>query len=435
MELRLRGLQHIDPTAVPLPNGTEVTTRVDRALGDRRVPQGAIGRVLATRPEGVDVMLVGIGVVRYQRDELVPRKSGQVRHAERRGAAWDALTPCVVLEAVVGSRAWGLAGEGSDTDRRGVFALPFLWTSGLAPPPMDLVSTDGSASYWEVEKTIRQALRADQNTLELLFVESARALDPIGGWILEARSAFVSTAIYGSFGRYALSQLKRLAQSQRLAEHRELLLGWLEAEPSLSLDAVAGRLAAMSPRAAPTKADGILMAKEHVKQLYRSLHDQGLLPARDFPSLVAFARAGRRDLDLARDLRPKNAYNLVRLIATAIRWLREGEVDFRVQGELKEQLLAIKRGEWALDRTLAAAEGLTPELEEARLASALPARPDVGRAEALLRRIREEVARRHLEGAPGPLGKDAPEAPVSVWDDGGRGDGPEGAAAGGEVEG
>jgi hypothetical protein len=416
MDLRLRGLSHLDPLAVPLPNGTEVTTRVDRVLGDRRVPQGAVGRVMAVQAEGIDVMLVGVGVVRYQRDELVPRKQGQVKYARRRGAVWSTLRPCVVLEAVVGSRAWGLADEGSDTDLRGVFMLPFPWTTGLAPPPVDLVSADGSASYWEAEKAIRQALRADPNTLELLFVASARALDPIGAWILEARDAFVSSEIYGSFGRYALAQLKRLSQAQRLAEHRERVLDWLAEEPSLSLDQVARRLAAVSPRAAPTEKDSVLMAKEYVKQLYRSLHDQGLLRARDFPSLAAFAQGERRALDLARDLRPKNAYNLVRLLGNAIRWLREGEVDLVARGALREQLIAIKTGAWSLARTLAVAEAMTPELEEARLATRLPPHPDVARAEALLRRIRAEAARRHIAGEPGPLGREAPAPPIATWE-------------------
>ncbi|WP_437276862.1 nucleotidyltransferase domain-containing protein [Sorangium sp. So ce375] len=418
MELRLRGLTHLDPLAVPLPHGTEVTTRVDRVLGDRRIPQGAIGRVVGSAGAELDVMLVGIGVVRYNRDELVPRKAGQVRHAERRSAAWDALRPAVVLEAVVGSRAWGLANEGSDTDRRGVFALPFPWTTGLAEPPRDLVSTDGSSSYWEIEKAIRQALRADPNTLELLFVHTAEARDDIGAWLLEARDAFVSSALYGSFGRYALSQLKRLSQAHRLAEHRERVLDWLADDPSLALDDVARKLAALSPRAAPTQVDRELQAKEYIKQLYRSLHDQGLLPARDFASLAAFARQGRTSLDSARDLRPKNAYNLVRLIATAIRWLRDGEVDLVVQGDLRETLLAIKSGAWTLDRTIELAEAMTPDLEAARLATKLPPHPDVPRADALLRRVREEIARRHLAAEPGPLGKDAPPAPIAAWDDG-----------------
>jgi predicted nucleotidyltransferase len=33
----------------------------------------------------------------------------------------------VVVEAVVGSRAWGVADEGSDEDRRGVFVPPAPW--------------------------------------------------------------------------------------------------------------------------------------------------------------------------------------------------------------------------------------------------------------------------------------------------------------------
>ena len=41
MDLRIKGLVHLDPLTVPLPNGTEVVTRFDRLLGERRVPKGA----------------------------------------------------------------------------------------------------------------------------------------------------------------------------------------------------------------------------------------------------------------------------------------------------------------------------------------------------------------------------------------------------------
>ena len=77
-----------------------------------------------------------------------PRRVGQALFAQRREDAWNALRPCVVLEATVGSHAWGLADEASDVDHRGVFALPFSWTQGLVAPPDDLVSADGSATYW-----------------------------------------------------------------------------------------------------------------------------------------------------------------------------------------------------------------------------------------------------------------------------------------------
>jgi hypothetical protein len=411
MDLRIKGLSHLDPLAVPLPNGTDVVTRVDRMLGERRIPEGAVGRVVAQHGEDFDVQIVGIGIARYARDELVPRKVGQLRFAQRREALWAALRPCAVLETTVGSHAWGLADEASDTDVRGLFALPFPWTVGLAEPALDLVSADGSTTLWEVGKAVRQALRADPNTLETLFVPSARALDPIGEWILEARDAFVSAEIYGSFGRYALSQLKRLRQSMRLAEHRAVILEWLRETPAPSLDEVASRLAKIEARAA----DAELQAKQYVKQLYRSLFDQGLLRANDFDSLVQFAREGASELELPRELRPKNAYNLVRLIAGAIDWLRDGGPRFVAEGALRDQLLAIKRGQIPLEEVLAIADAMTPELEAARQASRLPRHPDVARADALLRRIGEETAARWIAKAAGPFGQEAPAPPEVAW--------------------
>jgi len=50
-----------------------------------------------------------------------------------------------------------------------------------------------------------------------------------------------------------------------------------------------------------------------------------------------------------------------------------------------------------------------PELEAARLHSPLPEKPDLGRADALLRKIRLETARRLDQ--PGPFGRDAAPPP------------------------
>lgn len=415
MDLRIRHLSNLDPQSVQLPHGTEVVTRVDRLVGERRVPQGTVGRVVKIDGDDLDVVVVGVGTLRYARRELSPRRIGQVLYAQRREHAWSALLPCVVLDATVGSKAWGLAGDGSDDDRRGIFAHPLPWTLGLVAPPEDLVREDGSATYWAHGKAVRQALRADPNTLEALFVSSIEVKDPIGEWILAARDAFVSTEIYGSFGRYALGQLRRLEQGQRLAEHRATVLEWLRAEPDLSLDVVAERLAKVSPRAAPTQADAVHQAKQYVKQLYRSLFDQGLLEAAELRALATFARDAAPSLELPRELRPKNAYNLLRLIATAARWLREGTPTFEVDGNLKDRLLAVKRGEVALGDVVAEAEAMTPELEAARDASRLPSRPDVARADALLRRIGEEIARRWTAKDPGPFGAAAPAPPEVVW--------------------
>ncbi len=415
MDLRLRNLEQLDSRAVPLPHGTEVVTRVDRILGERRVPQGSVGRVTKVDGEELDVTIVGVGVVRYARDDLSPRRVGQALFAHRRADAWEALRQCVVLETTVGSHAWGLADAASDVDYRGVFALPFPWSQGLVTPPEDLVSADGSATYWAAGKTIRQALRADPNTLEMLFLPNTKPLDPMGEWLLAERDAFVSVEIYGTFGRYALGQLRRLEQGLRLAEHRAVVLEWLRDDPTLTLDTVADKLARVSTRAMPSEADRVHQAKQYIKQLYRSMADQGLLDANEFAALVRFARDKAADFELPRELRPKNAYNLVRLLATATRWLREGTATFEVEGDLRERLRAIKRGEVSLDAVLAEAEAMAPDLERARDASSLPKRPDVARADALLRRIGEELARRWVSGAPGPFGTGAPKPPEVTW--------------------
>ncbi len=409
MVLRLGGLGDLDPAAVPLPVGTEVVTRVDR---DER-PQGASGRVARIDGERIEVVFLDGRSASYLRDEVTPRKLGVARFARRRAAAWEQLRPCVVIDALVGSRAWGLADEASDEDRRGVFVLPMPWLHGLVDPPVDLVSLDGSQTYWELGKAVRQALRADPNTLEMLFARP-EVLDPIAAPLVAMREGFLSREIYGSFGRYALSQLDRLEHNQRLAQHRAIVIGWLRDDSALELDAAADRLVDAARIAAPTRSDAVGRARDYLKQLYRSLYDQGVIAANDWSSLRAAARI---ELELPRDLRPKNAYNLIRLLDLAIRWLRGEPPDVRVSDALRPTLTAIKRGELAMDRVMALARELAPALEAARQDSPLPVHADVVRADRVLRDVREEAARRWIASTPGPWGADAPAPQEARWDD------------------
>ncbi len=441
MALRIGGLADLDELAGPLPVGTEVVTCVDRTFDDRTITRGAIGRVIAihgaaagadhqhraaetrdsddARDENVvfEVELIGGERLRFVRDELVGRKPGLVRYARRREAAWDALAPCIVIDAVVGSRAWGLADARSDEDRRGVFVLPFAWTTGLVDPPLDLIAEGGSRMYWEIGKAIRQALRADPNTLEMLFAAEASACGEPGAELTAVRDAFVSVEIYGSFGRYALSQLERLEHNRRLADHRGRVLAWLRADPDLTLDAVAARLAVEAAVVAPTPADAHARARDYIKQLYRSLYDQGAIATAEWRALVEHARRGEDAFGTPRDLTPKNAYNLIRLLDLAIRWLRGGAPpSLIVPDALRPRLLAIKRGEVPLPDVIAMARAMTPELEAARASSSLPPHADIARAERVLRAVRAEVARRHSIGAAGPWGVDAPGPPEARFD-------------------
>ncbi len=51
-----------------LPHGTEVTTRVDRHSGERRLASGTVGRVVRARDGGYDVHFVGVGELERARD-------------------------------------------------------------------------------------------------------------------------------------------------------------------------------------------------------------------------------------------------------------------------------------------------------------------------------------------------------------------------------
>jgi hypothetical protein len=427
MALRLGGLADLDPEAVPLPIGTDVTTRVDRVVDDGELrPQGASARVAKLDGDRVEVVFLDGKRATYLRSEVVPRKLGVARYAQRRAAAWDALAPNIVIDTLVGSRAWGVADETSDTDRRGVFVLPMQWTIGLVDPPLDLVSADGSQTYWEIAKAIRQALRADPNTLEMLFADPV-VVHRLGEPLVANRDCFLSHEIYGAFGRYALSQLDRLEHNQRLAEHRSTIIGWLRDDPSLELDAAAERLADSARVQAPTRQDAVNRARDYIKQLYRSMYDQGLIAANDWISLRAAAKsewseAGERprariDLELPRDLRPKNAYNLIRLLDLAIRWLSGEPPTVRVSEAIRPTLISIKKGEVPMPDVMALARELTPKLEAARQASPLPRHPDVARAEKVLRAARSGAARRWAEPSDDAWGTCAAEPPEARFDE------------------
>lgn len=417
MALRLGGLADLDLDAVPLPAGTEVVTRVDREIEGKIRRQGAVGRVANITDDRVEVVFVDGARARYLRTEVVPRKLGAARYAYRRHAYWQELRSCVVIDTLVGSRAWGLATADSDEDRRGVLVLPMPWTTGLVDPPGELVSADGSSTYWEIGKAIRQALRADPNTLEMLLAP-AEVTDAMGEGLFAMRHAFLSQEIYGSFGRYALAQLDRLEHNQRLAQHRNLVLTWLRADPGLGLDAAAERLADAAAIEAPTRADAVRRARDYIKQLYRSLADQGVIAAGEWRALVAFSSGSTESLELEmpRDLRPKNAYNLLRLLDLAIRWLRGETPSVVVSDEIRPTLLAIKRGDVPMPEVIAMARELTPALEAARDRSPLPQHGDIAGAEVVLRAARHEAARRWIEQESGPWGSGAPSPPVARYD-------------------
>lgn len=288
----------------------------------------------------------------------------------------DRLAEHVVLSVVVGSRAWGLADAGSDEDVRGCFVVPFDDGASVYDAADEIHA--GEAAFWEIGKFVRQGLRADPNTLETLWSPLVKSEVAIGARLRRERAIFSSKRVIESFGRYAQSQLKKL---ERSAVRREQL--------AVLLDEIA------AGRAADVAAASRLVPGEDVHALVRSLFDRGLLSSSSYPALLAaVAEAGAAAL-LPDEVRPKNAYNLVRLLHSCAHWIEHGEPLIVVDGALKPLLLSIKRSEISLAKTLEYAADAVALVDERvqRGVTPLKDEPDVDAADALLRQARRDAAR------------------------------------------
>ncbi|HEY1375611.1 MAG TPA: nucleotidyltransferase domain-containing protein, partial [Gemmataceae bacterium] len=116
----------------------------------------------------------------------------------------------VVYRVAVGSRAFGLATDESDEDRRGIYLPPADWHWSLFKPPEQVESAAGGVEEvdWEIEKFIRLALQANPNILETLWSPVVLHADEVGRELRELRPAFLSRHLFKTYSGYVLSQFR-----------------------------------------------------------------------------------------------------------------------------------------------------------------------------------------------------------------------------------
>ncbi|MFJ8078696.1 DNA polymerase beta superfamily protein [Streptomyces sp. NPDC096176] len=120
-----------------------------------------------------------------------------------------------VYSCVMGSRAFGLATDDSDTDRRGVFLAPTRLFWGFEKPPTHIDGPAEEQFSWELERFLELALRANPNVLECLHSPLVEHLDDTGRELLSLRGAFLSRRAYETFVRYAAGQRRKLEADVR----------------------------------------------------------------------------------------------------------------------------------------------------------------------------------------------------------------------------
>ena len=116
----------------------------------------------------------------------------------------------VIYRCVIGSQAYGLAGEGSDIDRRGIYLPPADLHWSLYGVPDQLENDETQEAYWEVQKFLVLALKANPNVLECLYTPKVEQATPLAEKLLAMRSIFLSRMVYQTYNGYVLSQFKKM---------------------------------------------------------------------------------------------------------------------------------------------------------------------------------------------------------------------------------
>ncbi|MER6123550.1 nucleotidyltransferase domain-containing protein [Streptomyces sp. NPDC001795] len=121
--------------------------------------------------------------------------------------------PNILLSGIVGSTAYGLAHEGSDVDRLGMFAAPTEKLHGLHRPKESHVSTDPDRTLHEAAKWCRLALGGNPTAMELVWLpdELYEVRTPLGDELIGIRTSFLcAQRVRDAYLGYATQQFRRL---------------------------------------------------------------------------------------------------------------------------------------------------------------------------------------------------------------------------------
>jgi hypothetical protein len=184
------------------------------------LPRGAVGVVVKAPVDpqhAYRVRFADGSEAALRRPELAIRKKYQEDGLQRDEEVrdFDLLCRYVIYRCIVGSRAYGLDDEESDIDRRGIYLPPaeLQWSLSGAPEQLENEATE--ECYWELQKFLTLALKANPTVLECLYSPLVETVTPIAEELLAIRDCFLSRLIYQTYNGYVMSQFKKLEQDLR----------------------------------------------------------------------------------------------------------------------------------------------------------------------------------------------------------------------------
>jgi len=164
--------------------GTQVVSLVEvRGTNNSLVhPRGAVGIVTRTPTGDQDQFLVRFPdgfEASLTRDHLDVLKHFKDRLPGAEITSGFELEQFIIYRCVVGSRAYGLDDE-SDTDRRGIYLAPADLGWSLFGAPEQFEDNVAQSCYWELQKFLVMALKANPNILECLYSPVVEKITSLG---------------------------------------------------------------------------------------------------------------------------------------------------------------------------------------------------------------------------------------------------------------
>jgi len=291
--------------------GTQVVTLVSVQDENGKIlhPQGAVAVITRVQTDdNYQLRFLDGYETTLPRQKLMIRKqyqsAGLLAQTEETPPYYD----YIIYRCVVGSQAFGLDQVGSDVDRRGIYLPPADLHWSLYGLPEQLENHETQTCYWELQKFITLALKANPNILECLYTPLVEYATPLAEALRAQREMFLSQLVYQTYNGYVTSQFKKMKKHQ---------------------------------------------------ELYGKI-------------------------------RWKHAMHLIRLLLSGITILQTGAVMVKVDNH-RDELLAIRRGEWRWDEVNQWRLALQRQFDTALTQTTLPARPDYDAANRFLIEARRQM--------------------------------------------
>lgn len=300
----------------------------------------------------------------------------------------------VILETVHGSQAYGLATAGSDIDRKGVYVAEPRAFLGYLPWPEQVCLSPDHVLY-DIRKFFTLAALCNPTIIEVLYTDAGdrTVVTGEGNLLIEHRREFLSRRAGDSFGRYGLSQLRRIKTHRRWLLHppatqpKRRDYGLPEASV-VSRDQMGAAEALLADgRVAEAELTLNFLEIMDRERRYRAAAREW----QQYQEWLEKRNPKRAELEREHGYDTKHAMHLVRLLRMAGEILSTGEV--LVRRPDAAELKAIRHGSMTFEELLDEAERLGDALAARAAASLLPEAPDENRLDALCAAVVQRVHR------------------------------------------